>query len=171
MAAFLYGGPLAAVGAPGDIHTTQRNPLGLKVAGQDALGIYGEWIYALGVASTVQGSWVNLDVTVSAHATALLDTDVAATVVGRIAVASAAIVASSYGWYQTYGQVSALSLTAATDTKNAFATATAGSVDDSGTAATTNVFGAFYVTAVDTPVSGQAYFVINNPFMVGVALS
>jgi hypothetical protein len=170
MAAFLYGSPLSIVGVPGDIHTVQRNPLGIKVSGQDALGLYGEWIYAVGVASTVQGSWVNFDVTTSTPSTELLDTDAAGTVVGRIGVASAAIVASNYGWYQVYGQVSALSLTAATDAKNAFATSTAGSVDDANAGAETTVFGAFYVTAVDTPVSGQAYFVLNHPFMIGITL-
>jgi hypothetical protein len=79
-------------------------------------------------------------------------------------------VAANYGWYQVYGQVSALSLTAATDAKNAFATSTAGSVDDANAGAETTVFGAFYVTAVDTPVSGQAYFVLNYPFMIGITL-
>lgn len=171
MAAKLYGGPLAAVGNPGDVHSVQRNPLGIVIPGEDALGLYGEWIYAKGVASTVQGSWVNFDVTVSTYDTALLDTGVAATQLGRIGVASAAIDATTeFGWYQIYGQVSALSLASATDAKNAFATSTAGSVDDSGAGAEVLVFGAFYLTAVDTPVSGQSYFMINRPFMTGLTL-
>ncbi len=170
MAAFLYGGPLAAVGAPADIHTTQRNPLGIKVAGQDSNGLYGEWVYAIGVASTAQGSWVNLDGTVSTYQTALLDTDAAATQLGRIAVAMVDVDAAEYGWYQVYGQVAGLSLASATDAKNAFATSTAGSVDDSGAGAEVLVFGAFYLTAVDTPVSGQSYFLLNHPFMTGLTL-
>lgn len=173
MAAFLYGGPLAAVGAPADVHTSQRNPLGLVVPGQDSNGLYGQWIYAKGVGSTTQGCFVSLDVTVSTYATALTDTDVAATQIGRIAVAMAAVDStSSYGWYQVYGQVAGLSLAAATDTKNAFSCATAGSVDDAPLAEPSVgiINGAFYLSAVDTPVSGQAYFLLNFPYMTGISM-
>ena len=173
MAAFLYGGPLAATGAPADVHTTQRNPLGLIVPGQDALGLYGQWIYAKGVASTVQGAFVALDVTVSTYDTALLDTDVAATQIGRVAVAMAAVDATTeFGWYQIYGQVAGLSLASATDTKNAFACATAGSVDDAPLAEPSVgiVNGCFYLSAVDTPVSGQSYFRLNFPYMTGISM-
>jgi hypothetical protein len=158
-------------GVPADVHSVQRNPLGLVCEGFDANGLYGKWVYAKGVASTVQGSWVNFDVTVSTYDTALLDTDVAATQLGRIGVALAAVDATTeFGFYQIYGQVAGLSLAAATDTKNAFATSTAGSVDDSGAGAEVLVFGAFYLTAVDTPVSGQSYFMLNHPFMTGLTL-
>lgn len=51
-----------------------------------------EWIYLKGVASTVAGSWVTFDDT---GATALL----AANAVGPVAVAGAATVANTYGWY------------------------------------------------------------------------
>jgi len=160
-------------GVPADVHSVQRNPLGLVCEGFDALGLYGKWIYAKGVASTVQGSFVALDVTVSTYDTALLDTDVAATQIGRVAVAMAAVDATTeFGFYQIYGQVPGLSLAAATDTKNAFATATAGSVDDAPLAEPSVgiVNGAFYLSAVDTPVSGQAYFLLNHPYMTGISM-
>lgn len=172
-AAFLTGSPLGAVGAPADVHTSQRNPLGLVVDGITALGGFGKWIYGKGVTGTVQGAFVALDVTVSTIDTALLDTDVAATQIGRVAVAMAAVdAATSFGWYQIYGQVAGLSLASATDTKNAFSCATAGSVDDAPLAEPSVgiVNGCFYVSAVDTPVSGQAYFVLNFPYMTGISM-
>lgn len=172
MAGFLYGGPLAAVGLLDDVHTTQRNPLGIVVPGQDALGLYGQWIYAIGVASNVQGAFVALDGTVSTYQTALLDTDVAATQIGRVAVSMAAVVAAEYGWFQIYGQVPGLSAAAATDAKNAFTTATAGTVDDAPLAEPSVglISGAFYVSAVDTPTTGQAYFLLNFPYMTGISM-
>lgn len=170
MAAYIY--TPGVNGNPTDIHTSQKNPIGLVAEGITALGGYGKWIYGKGVASNVQGAFVALDVTVSDIATALLDTDVAATQIGRVGVSMAAVVTSEFGWFQIYGQVAGLSLAAATDTKNAFATATAGSVDDAPLAEPSVgiVNGAFYVSAVDTPVSGQAYFVLNYPYMTGISM-
>ena len=52
---FFVGEP-AVVGAPGDIHSTQQNPVGLEAT--DAVGnIYK---YLPGVASTVAGSWAKI---------------------------------------------------------------------------------------------------------------
>ena len=98
-------------------------------------------------------------------------TDVAATQLGRLAIAMAAIVADKYGWYAVKGTlIPGASLASATDAKNAFSVSTAGSVDDSGAGAEVLIFGAFYVSAVDTPSSGLAYFALNYPFMTGLTL-
>ena len=65
--------------------------------------------------------------------------------------------------------MSSLALTAATDAKNAFATTTAGSVDDSNAGAETLVFGAFLTGAVN-----ETTFLIstalNYPYVTGLTL-
>lgn len=82
-----------------------------------------EYIFLAGVASTAAGSWVTFD---EAFATTLL----AANAVGPVAIASAATVASTKGWYQIYG----VNTVAATDTIAAdvalFIDGTAGRADD-----------------------------------------
>jgi hypothetical protein len=145
------------------VNTSKRFKLGTrrKVDNKD-------FIYLQGIASTAVGSWVNID-TLETGVTALLDTDVAATVLGRVAVAMAAIGASQFGWYQIYGPASGLALTASTDAKNAFATSTGGSVDDSGAGAEVMVFGAWSVDAVNETTFLQD-FMLNYPYMIGVSL-
>lgn len=146
------------------VDTVKKQRLGTRK--KDYAG--NEYIYLEGIASTAIGSWVNFDGG-TAYVTALLDTDVAATQLGRLAVAKAAVGASQYGWYCISGAVSGLSLTSATDAKNAFATSTAGSVDDSGAGAEVLVFGAFYTGAVDESTL-LAPFALNYPFMTGLTL-
>lgn len=146
------------------VHTTKRFRLGTEKKDYSD----NVYIYLQGIASTAVGSWVNYTGG-TAFVTALLDTDVAATQLGSLAVAMAAVGASQFGWYQVVGNASALSLTAATDAKNAFATATGGSVDDSGAGAEVLVFNAFYTGAVDE-TTFLAPFYINRPFMTGLTL-
>lgn len=106
-------------GDTSDVHTTLQHPLGTRACDTDG----NEYIYLQGVASTAAGSWVSFD---ENHETTLL----AANAVGRVAIAMAAIVASSYGWYQIYGK----NEIAATDTIAADAAlyidGTAGRADD-----------------------------------------
>jgi hypothetical protein len=146
------------------VHAVQKFRLGTRVKDQSG----NEYIYLEGVASTAIGSWVNFDGGVD-FSTALLDTDVAATQLGRIAVAKAAVGADQFGWYCIYGATNALSLTAATDAKNCFATSTGGSVDDSGAGAEVLVFNAFYTGAVNETTL-LAAVVLNYPFMTGLTL-
>lgn len=145
------------------VHTSKRFKLGTRRSVDNK-----EFIYLGGVASTAIGSWVNMD-TLETGVTALLDTGVAATVLGRVAVAMAAIDADQFGWYQIYGPAVGLALTGSTDAKNAFATSTAGSVDDSGAGAEVQVFGAWSTAAV-TSGGGFQNFVLNYPYMIGVSL-
>ena len=166
--AYMVGHP-AVIGAPGDVHSTQYNPLGMRVF--DSAGV--EYIYLLGVASTAIGSWVNYDGG-TVHATALLDSDVAATCIGRVAVATAATVASTWGWYAIWGAaISGLALTGATDAKNVWAQATAGSVDDAdpsaGAANEYRVVGAYFTGAVDEDTL-LATFALSYPHISGLTL-
>lgn len=78
------------------VDTTQRFPLLTRA--RDLSG--NEYIYLKGVANTALGSWVTYD---EVGVTALL----AANAKGFVAVAMAAIVANSYGWYCVFGSVEA----------------------------------------------------------------
>lgn len=102
------------------IDTTLKHPLGTRA--QDVNG--NEYIYLQGVASTVAGDWVVFD---EAH----LTTRTVANSLGRAGVAMAAVVVSSYGWYQIYGKNTiAKALTGYLDNAKVWLTSTAGSIDD-----------------------------------------
>jgi len=88
------------------IDTTLKHALGTRAIDADG----NEYIYLQGIGSTVAGSWVVFD---EAHLTTLT----VANVKGRVGIAMAAIVVSSYGWYQIYG-------------KNTIALGVSGSIDD-----------------------------------------
>jgi len=136
MAVFV-GHPIV-VGDTDDIHDTEV--VKVLTRAKDANG--NEYIFLKGVASTVAGSWVAYD---EQAVTALLDTDVAATLVSPIAVAQAAIVANKYGWYMIFGSCSAGAATVVDNTK-VFSTATAGVCDDTGTAGN-QIIGAYWRSA------------------------
>lgn len=81
-----------------DISTTKNHPLGTIVRAQDETYGEGEFIYLAGVTGTVAGSFVNYDDSF----TTALNTGGLATP-RPVAVAMAANVGSSYGWYQISG--------------------------------------------------------------------
>jgi hypothetical protein len=147
-----------------EVHATKKFRLGTRV--RSSAG--NEFIYLQGIGSTVVGSWVNMDGG-TAYVTALVDTDVAATVVGRIAVAMAAVVADQFGWYQVYGHGSGLSLTGSADGVALGATATAGSLDDGTFAAEVHVAGVASTGAVNETTLLQAV-ALSYPTMHGQAL-
>lgn len=80
--------------------TTQAHQLGTIVRGWDPTYGEGEFIYLLGVASTVVGDVVTYDTTT--HLTSRITTAVKNTG-AAVAVAMSANVASQYGWYQIGG--------------------------------------------------------------------
>lgn len=148
-------------GLPGDIHTTQQNPLGMIVSGIDANGYFAEWIYLKGVASTALGTWVTYDeaaVTIRAVANAQ----------GGVAIAPAALVAATFGWFQITGSVSALCLASFADNGKVYLTATDGSVDDADVAGDV-VIGAIGRSARDT-TTGLATFQIMRPYVLDLAI-
>lgn len=119
----LHGYPTSFEGDTTSIHTAALNTLGTRAFDKDG----NEYIYLLGVASTAAGSVVSFD---EAHVTALL----AANALGRVAVAMAAIVASSYGWYQIYGKNTITKCDTVADNKGCYIDGTAGRIDDAGVA-------------------------------------
>jgi len=94
-----------AAGDTGEVHDTQKNPLGTIRRFSDGV----EYIYLQGVASTLAGSWVTIGAN---HTTALLATGAS----GRVAVASAAIVADKYGWYAISGPLASTALASSNGT-------------------------------------------------------
>lgn len=99
MAFFVTNGPVGSQQIA-TTSTTQLHPLGTIVRAKDATLGEGEFIYLLGVASTVVGSIVNYD---GAGFQTALDTAAVTGPSRPLAVAMSANVASQYGWYQISG--------------------------------------------------------------------
>lgn len=119
--AYLGNQPVALEGDTSNVDTTQKHPVGTRA--YDKSG--NEYIYCAGVASCVVGSWVSMD-EVNQLALAVADAK------GRVGVAMAAIVASSWGWVQVYGKNEiALALASFADNGVIYLTSTDGSIDDS----------------------------------------
>jgi hypothetical protein len=148
------------IGAPlfTAVDTSAQMPLGTIVRGYSKLYGAGEFIYLRGVADTVRGTWVtyNLDDGTT--------TRLAANAIGPVAVAMAATVANTFGWYQISGKAVGLCLSGFLDDANVYATATAGSVDDT-IVAGDRVKLAKGASAIGTPAAGLAEFEISRPFM------
>lgn len=146
----------AVAGRPGVVYDTAVTPVGTIARTADGK----EYIFLSGVAAVIAGSWVTYD---EAFAILGLDSDVAASLVGPVAVASAAIVAGKYGWFQIGGSVSAGALTVA-DNGKVYATSTVFMCDDA--AVTGNqVHGAIWRSADSASL---ATCQLNRPF-IGVA--
>ena len=141
-----------------DTSTVQNHPLGTIVSAVDPTLGAGEFVYLVGVASTVLGSFVTYNA--SDNSTALL----AANAIGPVGVAMSINVASQYGWYQISGKATGKALAAFADNGNVYATATAGSIDDA-IVAGDRVKLAKGASTVGTPSTGLAYFEIQRPFM------
>jgi hypothetical protein len=145
-------GPFAVVGNTTDVHTSAQNPLG--AVAWDAAG--NKYKYLTGVASTAAGTWVvydELSITVRMVTTSI----------GPVAIAQAATVASTYGWYLVEGSGLGNASTGYADNATVNATATDGEADDNAVAAAAelNVFGAWGRSAVS---GGQATFQLLNPY-------
>lgn len=119
----LTGYVAAAGGVITDIDTTAKNELGTICAGQDDYGNTAEFIYLQGIGSTIAGSVVTYDET---GITALI----AANAIGPVAVAMAATVASTYGWYCRTGTVYVDMVANTADNKNLGRETTDGKVGD-----------------------------------------
>lgn len=141
-----------------EVSTVQNHPLGAIVQAVDPTYGQGEFIYLKGVASCAYGSWVTYNQ--DDGSSALL----AANAIGPVAVSMAALVASTYGWFQISGKTVGKALASYADNALVYATATAGSVDDA-VVAGDRVKNAKGASAVDTPSTGLAEFEIARPWM------
>lgn len=96
--AFFITDTVAGSQAIAETSATQKHPLGKIVNAVDPTLGEGEFIYLLGVGSTVVGSLVDYNVSFqSALHTTALDTP------SPVGIAMSANVAASYGWYQISG--------------------------------------------------------------------
>jgi hypothetical protein len=84
-----------AAGVPGEIHTTKQNTLGAERRFSDGTSTY-TYVYLEGAASTVANDVVT-------YSPAGVATRILTTSTGPVAVASAAIVNATYGWFGIIG--------------------------------------------------------------------
>ncbi len=140
----------ATTGLLTDVDTVARNIVGSRTF--DEVG--NEYIYLKGVASTLAGSWVTFD---ELYLTLLL----VANGIGRVAIAQAPTVASTWGWYGIWGAFNGLCLASYVDNAKVWATSTPGSVDDTDVAVDL-ITGAIGRSARNT-TTGMALFELNYP--------
>lgn len=140
------------------VDSTARLPLGTRLKAYDPSYGEGEFIYLKGLDTTGAGTWVTFNQ--DDNSTALL----AANAIGPVAVAMAATVTGTFGWYQIYGKAVGKVLTGYADNGLVYATATAGSVDDTAVAGD-RVKNALGASAIGTPAAGLAEFEIQYPYM------
>ena len=157
---FCYGQQIDATTTAATVDGATRTdvPLGTIVRAQDPTYYVGEFIYLLGVASTVVGSVVTYNT--DDFSTTLS----AANAVGPVAVAMSINVASQYGWYQSSGKAVGKVLSGFADNGDCYLTATAGSIDDADVAGD-YINGMKGASAIGTPSSGLAELEISRPFV------
>lgn len=110
----------AVSGKPGDIDTVQRNPLGLEAEDGDG----NTWIYLAGVASCLIDDWVSF------NASTYVAVRLAADAVGRVAIASGAILAANWGWFMVKGFYTTSNSDTVAAAGGLFIDGTTGRVDD-----------------------------------------
>lgn len=138
-----------------DVDTTAKFPLGTIIRATDpALG-EGEFIYLKGVAGTTVGAVAIYDLQAATSTLAVAGSR------GPAAVAMAAVVASTYGWYQISGSAIVFE-TGATAGANVYVTATAGRPSAT-TVVTDKIDGARFKSADGTPSAGFAYAMLARP--------
>ena len=143
----------------GAVDTTKRFPLGTRAKGLDPSYGQGEFIYLKGVASTAAGNAVIYD------NNAGTTTRTVAGSRGPVAIATAATVASTYGWYQIARSAGGTARTVAAH-GHPYLTATGGSLDDA-VVSGDKIDGARFKTADGTPAAGQAVAEIQFPALNG----
>ena len=147
--------------------TTANHALGTIIRAVDPTYGEGEFIYLLGVASTVAGSLVSYNG--NSSGTPTWQTTLAPSTAGLaqpVAVAMSANVASQYGWYQIAGN--AVVATHGTLAAGPAPVYLAGSGQVTTTQANgKQVVNAVNVTETGTPAAGFAVVEINRPFAQG----
>jgi hypothetical protein len=131
-------------------------PLGTIIEAVDPDYGAGEFIYLGGAANTAVGSVVTYNADDFSTALAV------AAAIGPVAVAMAATVASTKGWYQIQGKGVAKVLTGFADNANCYLTSTAGSIDDA-LVAGDYIAGMKGASAIGTPAAGLAEVELSRP--------
>ena len=147
-------------GLIGAVDSSAAVPVGTLVRATDPTYGAGEFIYLNGVASTVVGSWVTYSLDDGATVLLLASNSPD----DPVAVAMAATVANKFGWYQIGGKAVGRALSSYVDNAEVYATATAGSIDDT-VVAGDRVVHATGASAVGTPSANLAEFEIRRPYV------
>lgn len=143
----------------GDVDTEEMVPVGTILRAYDPDYGAGEFIYLQGVASTASGDWVVY------NADDFSTTRASANAIGPVAVATAATVANTWGWYQIQGKAVGNAASDIADDAAVYLTSTAGRVDDA-VVAGDRVKGA---KSASTATSNLADFEISRPFVDDIA--
>lgn len=158
--AYLHVEPRIGMQPIATTSTTQLHPLGTIVRAMDTTLGEGEFIYLLGIVSTVVGSAVTYNTANYATALAAVGTNKPQ----PIAFAMSANVASSWGWYQIGGNAKALKTSGLAIASNAaVGVLTIGKI--AATASGKEIEGA--LTVLKVTVTTLATLVINRPKMQG----
>lgn len=146
-----------------EVSTTKQHEIGQCARGVDDAGVRGEaeFIYLPGVASTAAGDVVVFD------QFAGTTTRTVAASRGPVAVAMAATVANTYGWYQICGAATVKAGTVA-DNGAVYLTSTAGQIDDQVVLGQL-VSGARLSSANGVPAAGFAVAQLAHPSADGAA--
>lgn len=160
------GNSQLGMAVPGNIYSTNQGIIigtraRFRDIGTTLLG-EGEFIWLPGAASTILGSWCSYT---TSDGTANTGSSVlwagTANLPYPLAVATAATVASTWGWYQVYGAaICAISGTIAAGNGAAWQAA---GVVQAAAVATKNVEGAIALSADAVPVAGKAIYQLAYP--------
>lgn len=139
--------------------TTQKHALGTIVKAESATYGVCEFVYLKGVASTVVGSPVICDSTLT---TALISAGAR----GNVGVAMSANVASQYGWYCIYGLAPIYCGANAITSGSALFYQASGTVDDA-VSATNKIDGCVSKSVHGTPAANYCVATLSRPSMNG----
>lgn len=159
-------GPNSALGVltPGGANAIIAYPVGSVATFTDTTLGSADFVYGAGAAGVLIGDFVVLSNVPGAPAAARLAAG-AGNSSAQVGVASAAIGAGQFGWYQISGIAEGNAI-AAVVAGPVYASATPGAIT-SGAAAGQQVLGARAVSALGTPSAGKAYVQLNHPFLQG----
>lgn len=151
---------------PGQVYSTNQGvAIGTRAKFRDVGTTFlgeGEFVWLPGVANTVLGSWVSYatsDGTANTGSTTLWAGTANSSF--PLAVATAATVASTWGWYQVYG--AAICKVSGTIAAGNSAAWQAAGVVQAAAVATKNVEGVIALSADAVPASGQAIYQLSYP--------
>lgn len=152
------------LGQPGidTVNTSAVVPVGTIVQAYHPTYGQGEFIFLEGVASTTAASWVTYNMDDGST------TLTVANAIGPVAIAMAATVAETFGWYQIGGKAVGKVAASFADNAAVYLTSTAGTVDDA-VVAGDRVKGARGASAIGTPAAGLAEIELARPFADDIA--
>ena len=141
-----------------EVDTSAKFQLGTLCKGIDPVTGLGEFIYLGGGASVATGMFVTYN-----PSTLLVTVNPVTGGRGPVAVALAAVVANTFGWFQICGTATVQAPSPVVDGADVYSHATvAGAVDDA-PVANEQIAGATFASANGIPAAGFAYCRLNRP--------